>query len=84
MAIDNVTVKKIVIPDRFKPVLGASGFYFHDDGCLCLFCSRCLLAGWNVYRCISLSSSIYYYEVLRWYLSLYLEKSIYPFPQSWR
>jgi ribose/xylose/arabinose/galactoside ABC-type transport system permease subunit len=27
MAIDNVTVKKIVIPDKFKPVLGAAGFY---------------------------------------------------------
>ncbi|MBM3721215.1 MAG: ABC transporter permease, partial [Actinobacteria bacterium] len=27
MAIDNATVKKFVVPDRFKPVLGASGFY---------------------------------------------------------
>ena len=27
MSIENATVKKIVIPDRFKPVLGAAGFY---------------------------------------------------------
>ena len=27
MAIENATVKKFVIPDKFKPVLGAAGFY---------------------------------------------------------
>ena len=27
MSIENATVKKVVIPDRFKPVLGAAGFY---------------------------------------------------------
>lgn len=27
MAIENATVKKFVVPDKFKPVLGATGFY---------------------------------------------------------
>jgi ribose/xylose/arabinose/galactoside ABC-type transport system permease subunit len=27
MSLDNATVKKVVIPDKFKPVLGAAGFY---------------------------------------------------------
>jgi ribose/xylose/arabinose/galactoside ABC-type transport system permease subunit len=27
MAIENATVKKFIVPDKFKPVLGATGFY---------------------------------------------------------
>jgi ribose/xylose/arabinose/galactoside ABC-type transport system permease subunit len=27
MSIENATVKKFIVPDRFKPVLGAAGFY---------------------------------------------------------
>lgn len=82
MAIDNVTVKKIVIPDRFKPVLGASGFYFMMMAVFIYFAPDVFLQVGMFTAVFSLFLSLLLW-VLRWYLSLYLAKSIYPFLQSW-